>query len=268
MIIDGRFAFTASMRHGFSFMFTPLQYVVDWPSRTIEKINLSVAGHQTLVNENIKLKYQRLLLQAKLQKLNDIQRENKQLKKLLHYDPKTKAPRLLMAELLAVKMDPYRQQILLDKGKKHGVFNGQPVLDAQGIMGQIMEVGPITSTVLLITDVKSAIPVKSVRTGERAILIGSQDKHRLTLVNLPKTTTIREGDSLVTSGLGQRFPEGYPVGKVLTIKKSDEAFIKAEVIPHALVNRSRLVLLLWPDKHRQQYVKELKQRYHLPKESS
>jgi rod shape-determining protein MreC len=119
----------------------------------------------------------------------------------------------------------------------------------------------MTSTVLLISDSKSAVPVLNNRTGERAILVGTNSLDQLSLINLPKTASIHPGDVLVTSGLGGRYPEGYPVGKVEKVSSiPGEDFVKVMVSPIALLNRNRLVLLIWPDFDQEQLAVQINER--------
>lgn len=167
----------------------------------------------------------------------------------------------MAAQILAVDTSHSRQIVVLNKGKKDGIFVGQPVLDAKGVMGQIVNVGPLTSTVLLISDSKSAVPVRNHRTGERAILVGTNNINHLFLINLPKTSSITVGDILITSGLDHRYPEGYPVGKVEEVyNMPGEDFVKVKVSPIALLNRNRLVLLIWPEKEQEQLTAQINAR--------
>lgn len=253
MVLDGRYAYVAKLRSTLLYLTSPIQYVVNWPVSTYQRISQSVTAHQTLLDENIQLKYQQVLLKGKLQRLLSLQKENSQLRKLLDYKSSENETPFLLAELLSVKTIPYRQLIVLDRGYNYGVHIGQAVFDASGVMGQIVEVGPFTSTVMLITDPKSAVPVKNARTGERAILVGANQDGHLSLIHLARTSSVKEGDELLTSGLGKRFPEGYPVGKVARVYRDpNEAFIKVDVKAAAKLAKSRLMLLTWhseQDKH-------------------
>ena len=200
------------------------------------------------------------MVEAQLQKLLLIQKENSQLKALLQTSTKANQ-KAMAAEILAVDTSNSRQVLVLNKGKKDGVYVGQPILDAKGVMGQIIDVGAFTRTVLLISDSKSAVPVRNNRTGERAILVGANDLELLFLINLPKTSSINPGDVLVTSGLDRRYPEGYPVGHVVQVHSlPGEDFVKVKVRPVSLLNRNRLVLLIWPDKHEEQLTAQINER--------
>jgi rod shape-determining protein MreC len=260
MFADYHYKYLDIVRNGFSLIVSPLQYAVDYPVRVVGWIQSLVSAKKALINENMRLRYQQTMLEAELQKLLVIQKENSQLKELLLTSSKADI-RAMAAQILAVDTSNARQIVVLDKGKRDGVYSGQPVLDAKGVMGQVIDVGPMTSTVLLISDSKSAVPVRNNRTGERAILVGTNNMERLSLINLPKTSSIQTGDVLVTSELGRRYPEGYPVGRILEVKNiPGEDFVKVIVSPVALLNRNRLVLLIWPDAEQEQLTAQINER--------
>lgn len=260
MFSDYHYQYLDSVRSGFSLLVSPLQYAVDYPVRVIGWVQSLVGSKKALIDENIQLRYQQTMLEAELQKLLIIQKENSQLKELLLTSSKA-SMRAMAAQILAVDTSVARQILVLDKGKRDGVYTGQAVLDARGVMGQVIDVGPMTSTVLLISDAKNAVPVRNNRTGERAILVGTNSMEHLSLINLPKTSSIHPGDILVTSGLGRRYPEGYPVGKVESVSSiPGDDFVKVTVSPIALLNRNRLVLLIWPDKEQEQLSEQINQR--------
>lgn len=260
MFSDYHYRYLDSVRSGFSFIVAPLQYAVDYPVRVIGWVQSLVSAKKALIAENMQLRYQQTMLEAELQKLTVIQKENSQLKELLLTSSQADM-RAMAAQILAVDTSNSRQVVVLNKGKRDGAYVGQPVLDAKGVMGQIVDVGPITSTVLLISDSKSAVPVRNNRTGERAILVGTNDIEKLSLINLPKTSSIHPGDVLVTSGLDRHYPEGYPVGFVEEVNSiPGEDFVKVKVKSVALLNRNRLVLLIWPDAEQEQLNEQINER--------
>lgn len=260
MFSDYHYGYLGSVRSGFSLLVSPLQYAVDYPVRVVGWVQSLVSAKKALIDENMQLRYQQTMLQAELQKLLVIQKENSQLKELLLTSTKAQM-QAMAAQILAVDTSNARQIVVLNKGKRDGVYTGQPVLDAKGVMGQVIDVGPMTSTVLLISDSKSAVPVRNNRTGERAILVGTNSIDQLSLINLPKTSSIHPGDVLVTSGLGRRYPEGYPVGRVEEVNSiPGEDFVKVTVSPVALLNRNRLVLLIWPDHEQEQLTTQINER--------
>jgi rod shape-determining protein MreC len=215
----------------------------------IDVVKTTVSTHDDLVNENLNLKAEQLLLKAKLQRLNAIETENNYLKALFQSSKQVQG-KALIAELLAVSTEPFVNQVVLNKGSRDGVYVGQPVLDATGIMGQVITAGPITSRVLLINDPRSGVAVQSVKNGMRAIAVGDSYSGKLRLMYVPNTADINVDDVFMTSGLGDRYPEGYPVGKVVSVTK-DPARQFAEIIlqPSARLESSRQVLLIWNQRH-------------------
>lgn len=257
MVADYHFRSLNHLRNGFSVLVAPLQYAVDYPLRIVDSVSLLLKSQKKLIDDNNSLKYQQTLLEAQLQKFKVIKNENDELKALLFASSKVNY-HATAAQILGVNVTPTRKLLIVNKGEKDNVFIGQPVLDAKGVVGQIIDVGKFSSTVLLITDSKSAVPVQNQRTLERAIVVGMNNSQELSLINLPKTSNIHEGDLLLTSGLGRRFPEGYPVGVVSSVKNiPGEEFIKVSVTPLAKLNKNRLVLLIWPDDEYMQLTAEI-----------
>ncbi len=263
MFADYHYQSLGQVRRGFSYAVAPIQYAVDYPVRVMGWVRLLMSTKKSLIDENIQLRYQQTMLEAQLQKLITIRRENSQLKKLLSAaTPAT--TQAMVAQIMAVDTTSSRQVVILNKGSRDGVFVGQPVLDAKGVMGQIIDVGSMTSTVLLISDSKCAVPVRNDRTGERAILVGTNSMTHLSLINLPGTSSIAKGDLLVTSGLGRRYPEGYPVGRVEDIKHLlGDDFMTVRVSPVALLNRNRLVLLIWPEEEQDMLTAQINERMNI-----
>ncbi len=260
MFSDYHYRYLDYVRGTVSIVVSPLQYAVDYPVRVIGWVKSLVGTKTALINENMHLRHQQTMQEARLQKMMVIKEENSQLKELLLTSSKTNM-QVMAAEILAVDTSTSRQIVVLNKGTRESVYAGQPVLDAKGVMGQVIDVGYLTSTVLLISDSKSAIPVRNNRTGERAILVGTNAIDQLSLINLPKTSSVKPGDLLVTSGLGRRYPEGYPVGRVNRVGNiPGEAFVNVDVKPEALLNRDRLVLLVWQDKEQEKLTMQINQR--------
>lgn len=252
--------FSQYTRSIFSIIATPLQFAVDYPVRIIEWVGSVLGSKHSLIIENMNLRYKQAMLEANLQKLMAIQSENSELKSLLLAATPDNT-RAMVGQILAVDTSSNRHIVVINKGSRDNVTVGQAVLDSKGVMGQIIDVGLMTSTVLLISDYKCAVPVRDERTGEHAILIGSNDMSKLSLINLPKTAEIAVGDLLVTSGLGRKYPEGYPVGRVTKIiDNTDDDFIKVSVSPEAKLNRSRLVLLIWPPQDHDDLTTQINER--------
>ena len=244
-MVDHRYHHLESVRSALSVVLYPVIYLADLPISAARSLREVFASRQQLREHNQILNQENLRLRARLQQLEALEAENMRLRDLVGSSFKI-GDRVLIAELLSVDLDPYRQQVLIDKGSLSGIFPGQPVLDAHAVMGQVTHVTPMTSTVLLITDASHALPVQVDRNGLRTIAFGTGRIHELELPHLPNNADIREGDQLVTSGLGDRFPPGYPVARVSRIEhRPGEPFASIVATPSAHLERSREVLLVW-----------------------
>lgn len=236
-------------RGNLSLVTTPIMSVANAPFALFDEIANRFRAQSSLLNENTTLRAQVMILAGQLQKLQSIQTENRALRVLLQSSAVTHHLRLMLAQVMAIQASPYVQEIILNKGSCEGVFVGQAVLDAHGIMGQVIEAAPYTSRVLLLTDTRSGIPIQDERTGLRGILVGQGGSGLLRLVNMPVTSDIRAGDTLISSGLGGNYPIGYPVGAVASVNPyTTDQFLSIQVMPRAQLNSSEQVLLVWPDK--------------------
>lgn len=245
MVVDKQWAAVASLRAALSLPLAPLYYIVSLPSELLDHFKNIISIHDDLVQENLRLKADQLLLRAQLQRLLAIESENNYLKALLRSSYQVKS-KTLIAEVLAVDFEPFVHQVMLDKGTRDGVYVGQPVLDANGVMGQVIQTGPITSRVLLINDPHSGIAVQNTRNGMRSIAVGDNDSGKLRLMYVPKTADVKVNDTFVTSGLGDHYPEGYPVGKVRAVSKDPaHQFTLISLQSNAHLDSSRQVLLVW-----------------------
>lgn len=223
---------------------------MDSPTRFFRWTNNNLTTQHNLLIQNGTLQTQVILLQAQLQKLLALKSENEQLRGLLQSTSQVDG-KVKVARLLAVSLDPNMQQMVIDQGAKQQVEIGQPVLDANGVMGQVVEVGDYTSKVLLITDTRSAVPVEDARDQERAVAVGLGASGELELLNVPEITQIQVGDKFVTSGLDMRYPAGYPVGIVAQIKYNKDDHSKEIILsPAAQINRAEQVLIAWPRKNK------------------
>jgi rod shape-determining protein MreC len=248
MILDKYVPGTEQIRAALSLPLAPFQYIASAPVHWIDKLSYLLSTQDTLHKENMDLKAEQLLLKAELQRLAAIESENNRLKGLLQSSQQIHG-KTVIAQLLAVDSDLSLRQIVLDKGSHNGVFLGQPVLDANGVMGQVIQVSPLTSRVLLINDVKSGIAVENARNGVRSIAMGDSYSGRLRLVNVAQTADIKPGDMFLTSGLSDRYPPGYPVGQVASVTHDPGLpFMTIILEPSAHLDQSRQVLLVWPSK--------------------
>lgn len=246
MTVDHRHGHLETVRSVLSVVVYPVQYAVNVPVAAARWMSRTLVTRGMLIDENSRLRDEQLLLQSRLQRFAILEEENRRLRELLESSVQLRE-RVVVAELLAVEMEPLRRQVVINKGRREGAYDGQPVVDAGGIVGQLIHVGPFSSTVLLITDPSHALPVQVNRNGLRAIAVGSGQDNALLLEHLPTNADIREGDLIVSSGLGRRFPGGYPVGTISAIRlEPGEPFAKVTVAPSARLGQSREVLLVWP----------------------
>ncbi len=246
MTVDHKQNHLESVRSILSTLVYPLQYVVNIPVAATHWFSDNVVTRKELLEENARLNEEHLKLNSRLQRFTILEEENKRLRELLESSLEL-SERVLVADLIDVDLGPFRRQIIINKGLNQGAYDGQPIVDASGIMGQIIHVGPFSSTVLLITDPTHALPVQINRNGLRAIAVGTGQDSVLSLEHLPTNADIREGDLIVSSGLGHHFPRGYPVGTISKIALvPGDPFSRVSVQPSANLGKSREVLLVWP----------------------
>lgn len=236
----------APTRSALSTVVYPIQILASFPSDVGEWISDFFQDRDDLKEKNTALEATNLLNSIRLQKLQNLERENMRLRELLGSSFRL-TERVLVAELLSVDLDPFSQQVIINKGFRHNVFSGQPVLDAHGVMGQVTEVNSFSSRVVLLTDPSHGLPVQINRNGLRAVATGRGMGEPLQLEHLAHNADVRVGDVVVTSGLGGRFPVGYPVGTVTGIYyPQGKAFAEILVKPAAQLDTSREVLLVLP----------------------
>lgn len=247
MSLDQRQRVLEPVRYTLSAVVYPIRVVADLPFEIGGLLSRELSGRRQLMTENERLRAQHLLNEVRLQKLDALEEENIRLRQLLSSSYEVNEP-VLIAELMRVDLDPYSHLVQIGKGARDGVFRGQPVLDAKGVVGQVDEVGPFSAMVRLITDPSHAIPVRINRNGIRSVAMGTGNLHELKLTSLPNNTDIRPGDLLVTSGLGGRFPRGYPVARVVSVTTDPgPAFARVVARPTAALDRLQEVLLVKRD---------------------
>lgn len=247
MFLDFRLDAFSSSRVFLNSLMSPIQYLANLPGQLLDVSAQRLTSRQALIAENEQLTNRLLLMSEKLQLFEVLERENAQLRRLLDA-PVRQDMRKMVAELMAVDNTPYSQQIVINKGAIDGVFLGQAILDERGIVGQVMEVGTTNSRVLLISDVTHSIPVRSVRNNARFIASGGGVIDELFLEHVAHSTDVEVGDVLVSSGLGDVFPEGYPVAEVTEVVRDESRpFAQVTVLPLARLNRLKYLLILWPN---------------------
>lgn len=245
MILDHRDQHVQHIREALSVVVYPLRLVVDLPFRGWASVRTNFASREALVAENEELKRERLNAEFRLQRLAALETENARLRELLDSHARV-GSRALVAEILAIDLDPYRQRFNLNRGQVDGVYVGQALIDAQGVVGQTVSVGPFTAEAVLITDADHAVPVSVNRNGVRTIAVGTGDSGRLRLPYLTNNADVEVGDLLVSSGLGGVFPAGYPVGRITEVnRRPDQSFAEVMAEPASALDRDREVLLVW-----------------------
>lgn len=244
MVMDHRNHHLESVRSVLAVIIYPLHYTASLPVVVIDWASETFATRERLLRENRELREANLKLSGRLQQLSTLEAENRRLRDLFDASLEV-GDQILIAELIAIDLDPYKQQVLINRGSSSGVFEGQPVLDANAVMGQVIHATPFTATVLMITDPSHALPVQVARTGLRAVAMGTGRINQLTLPNLPNNADVHEGDLLITSGLGGTFPAGYPVAHVTqVIQEPGQPFATVLATPNAHLERTREVLLV------------------------
>ncbi len=242
---DHRYQYLGPLRSTLSIIAYPVYYLTGLPSNLARKVWDYLAGKEDLRRRNRSLYRDNLVLKARLQRFEALEAENIRLRDLLGSSLKV-GDRVLIAELMAVDLDLYRQQVVVNRGATSGVFVGQPVLDANAVMGQVTRVDPLSATVLLITDASHGLPVQINRNGLRTVARGMGLTNRLELSHLPRDTDVQTGDLVVTSGLGGHFPPGYPVARVVEVRQDPgELFASVIAEPAARLDSNREVLLVW-----------------------
>lgn len=246
MTVDHRYQHLQVVRSTLATATYPLQYLAHMPYALAEFIGENLTSHNDLIEENQALREQALFNQAKLQRLALLEQENARLRQLLDSPVQTSSEHVLIAEILSVDLHPFKQLITINKGKKQGVYQGQPLVGAKGIIGQVTEVYATHASALLISDPNHALLAESNRTNLRALLVGSGKTDRVELKNVSSSADIRIGDLFHTSGLDGRYPPNYPIAEVTTINnRPGEAFLYIEARPLANLDTIREVLLLW-----------------------
>ena len=246
MFTDNRFGFLDRVRFGLGYATTPVYWVADIPARVSTWIDDVFVYRTDLLEENEYLREELLVAQQELQLLESLASENS---RLLELNDATQVieGEVVPAEIINISPDPYSKRVLINKGARDGVFAGQPLIDANGLMGQVDEVLPFTSWVLLITDSHHVTPIEVNRNGERALARGSRSTAtELELEFVTQTQDMLAGDLLVSSGMGQIYPKNYPVAEIISVyvdPGQDFASVKAK--PLAQINSTRHVMLVF-----------------------
>jgi rod shape-determining protein MreC len=244
MVLDHRNGWLWHLRYGAATVVEPMYRLAALPAAGVRTMSVAFADRQRLTEQNQRLREDLLLANAKLNRLAAVAQQNQRLQELLATQ-RTLELNVQLARVIGVDLGAYRYQLTLNVGARDGVKPGQPVIDARGVMGQVKAVLPTTSVVMLVTDPAHAIPVVIERSGLRTVAYGARDGDSLTLPNIPLAADVRVGDRLLTSGLGGRFPPGFPVGEIRAVAPASTGmFLVAQAQPAADIDRSEDVLLL------------------------
>ena len=244
MVLDHRNGWLWRMRYTASYVVEPIYKLASLPADGFHALSVAFADRGMLTEQNQRLREDLLLANAKLNRMAAVAQQNQRLKELLQTQHSLDL-HVQMARVVGVDLGAFRHRMMLNVGTRDGVAPGQPVLDAHGVMGQVIDVLPNTSTVMLVTDPGHALPVVIERTGLRTIVYGSRNGEQLTLPTIPMAADVQVGDKLLTSGIGGRFPEGFPVGEISKVAPAASGmFLEAHADPSADLDRSDEVLVL------------------------
>ncbi|UDG80042.1 rod shape-determining protein MreC [Candidatus Steffania adelgidicola] len=244
IIGDSKLGIFLKIRTDLNMVVSPFYFLAHAPSQILDNISRILASHTELMLENRLLRKSLLLKNSEQLLLGEYKQENNLLRKLLGA-PLRQDEEKIFTQVIAISTDPYREQVLIDKGLDNGVYIGQPVISDTGVVGQVIGTSKLNSQVLLICDAAHALPIQVLRNNIRVIVSGNGCINDLQLEHVPSNTDIRIGDVLVTSGLGGRFPEGYPVAVVSSIKiDTHRAYSVIQAHPAAYLQRLHYLLLL------------------------
>ncbi|MDW5502698.1 rod shape-determining protein MreC [Pseudomonas lundensis] len=245
IVADSRLGTFVKIRNYMDTAVSPFYFLANGPRKVLDSVSETLATRQQLELENRALRQELLLKNSDILLLGQFKQENARLRELLG-SPLRQDEHKMVTQVISTGSDPYSDQVVIDKGSDNGVYEGQPVISDKGVVGQVVAVAKVTSRVLLICDASHALPIQVLRNDIRVIAAGSGCTDDLQLEHLPNNTDIRVGDVLVTSGLGGRFPEGYPVAVVSSVKVDNQrAYTVIQARPTAGLQRLRYLLLLW-----------------------
>jgi rod shape-determining protein MreC len=245
MYFDNRDNHLDAVRTSIGAAVYPLRVIVDAPVRFWSWVSDSTESRNTMQLELARLKAERLLTNARLQKFSSLEAENARLRALLDVRARVR-DRARVAEIMSVDANPYSHSLVINVGTKDGVFDGQALIDVDGVIGQVIEAGLMTSQAMLISDTDHALPVEVNRNGLRTIVVGTGKIDQLELPFVVNNADIKVGDLLVTSGLGGAFPAGYPVAIVESVTRiPQEPYADVTATPAASLGQVREVMLIF-----------------------
>ncbi len=246
LVIDHRENYLDAVHRAIDVTVYPLRVAVDAPVAMWRRLGETGADRNQLRLENSRLKAERLLTHARLQRYSALEAENARLRAMLEARTRVREE-VRVAGIMSVSANPFRHDLVIDKGQNDGVYDGQAMVDVEGVVGQVIETGLFSAQAVLISDPDHALPVEINRNGLRTIAVGTGEFDRLDLPFLPNNADVRQGDLLVTSGLGGAFPAGYPVAIIDNVTRvPQEPFAAVSAKPAAKLNQIREIMLIWP----------------------
>lgn len=246
MSMDQRGQYVPQIRGTMELALEPAFRLVGWPTRAWQSLSQQTTARSELISNNRQLHQELLKTAGSMQTLAALEQENQRLRKLLDAT-QGRAYKFTFAEMIQVDLDPFSHKVWIDHGNQQGIISGQAVIDGLGIVGQVERVFSKSSIVRLISDPDHALPVQINRTGLRSVAFGTGETGHLIMPNVPQQADISAGDVIVTSGLGDRFPPGFPVGEVEKVEReSGKSFARAYIRPYAALDRGREVLVVEP----------------------
>ena len=246
LVIDHRENYLDAVHRAIDVTVYPLRVAVDAPVAMWRRLGETGADRNQLRLENSRLKAERLLTHARLQRYSALEAENARLRAMLEARTRVREE-VRVAGIMSVSANPFRHDLVIDKGQNDGVYDGQAMVDVEGVVGQVIETGLFSAQAVLISDPDHALPVEINRNGLRTIAVGTGEFDRLDLPFLPNNADVRQGDLLVTSGLGGAFPAGYPVAIIDNVTRvPQEPFAAVSARPAAKLNQIREIMLIWP----------------------
>ncbi|GAB4195606.1 MAG: rod shape-determining protein MreC [Wenzhouxiangellaceae bacterium] len=244
MAADQRGHYLQQLRDFSAHLLIPVYEVIALPFDGMARAGDYFTRQHSLQQELTALQQENLRLTTQAQVLTNLREENNRLRELLGASPQGELD-VVFCELVRIDLDPYSHRVIINRGSRHGIATGQPVVDAHGVFGQVERVSAGGAQVILISDPDHALPVQINRTGLRTLAYGSGHPQQLILPDLPLNTDVMAGDLIVTSGLGGRFIAGLPVAEVVSTEVTAQGdFTRAIARPLAGLNRSSSLLVI------------------------
>jgi rod shape-determining protein MreC len=249
MYVDQHYQVVQPARWALSLLVYPVQWLAQRPQVIWDQANDMLISKQDALTLAQQAQTRLLAQSVQASQVEQLQLENAHLRELMQLRER-QPTHAMAAEVLYDAADPFTRKMILDKGAMQGVKDSSPVMDAQGVLGQVTRVHPLVSEITLVIDREHSIPVLNTRTGARGVAFGeSGGAPMLELRYMATNADIEEGDMLSTSGVDGVYPPGIPVAKVVKIeRRADSVFARIHCEPQAKVQGARHVMVLDPIK--------------------